>query len=73
MEYPDKVTSIWSVEDVDTWLNDNDERISPPLTEWEKRRALHVMEEDFDASYGFNWDTLGAAVKKVVRERAMLS
>lgn len=69
MEYPDIVTNTWSVEDVDTWLESSGEVFLPPFDEKEKRKVLFVMQEDFDANHGFNWDTLGAAVRKVAKER----
>lgn len=63
---PAEVSSTWNTSDVDTWLEDND--IDIVLSEAEKRKALGIMQENFDANYGYNWHTLGNAVEKVISE-----
>ena len=52
MHYDTKISIIWSVEDIDTVIDNNKIVFSPPLTEQEKAKTLNFVKMHHDANIG---------------------
>lgn len=52
----DTIASLWSLEDVYSLIDDDDDRDA--VTEDEAREVLRFADSEHDASVGINWDVL---------------
>ena len=67
--YSTEINIKWSVEDIDTVIDDNNMVFAPPLTEQEKAKALNFVIHHHDANVGVSWDTLRIALEIVYENR----
>lgn len=52
------VASVWTIADVKSLVDEDDER--EPVTDDEAREVLELADEQHDANYGINWDVLNS-------------
>ena len=67
--YSTEISIKWSVEDIDTVINNNKMVFSPLLTEQEKAKALNFVKTHHDANIGVSWETLRIALEIVYEDR----
>ena len=52
MKYPTEISIVWTIDDIDTLLENNGLIAVPELTEQEKAHILHEVYEHHDAENG---------------------
>ena len=62
--WADKIAIVWTVEDVRTQAKEAEHE----LTEDQCKQVLWRVQHRQDANIGVNWDTIGNAIKEVLKE-----
>lgn len=57
-KYPTEISLVWTVDDIDTMLEDNALKAMPEFTEQEKAHVLHEVYTHHDANCGVTWSDL---------------
>jgi hypothetical protein len=63
--WKDKITTIWTKEDVHEWASGFDENTPSPLTDDQAIAILHETQDNFDANQGINWEAIALAAENL--------
>lgn len=69
MKYPTKISIVWTIDDIDTLLENNGLVAVPELTEQEKAHILHEVYEHHNAENGVSWDSLLCWTNTLYKQR----
>lgn len=69
MKYPTEISIVWTIDDIDTLLENNGLIAVPEFTEQEKAHILHEVYEHHNAENGVNWDNLLCWINTLYAQR----